>query len=327
MIFRRLALAVFTVFLLPAGASAATFGPDLTASQVNTNTGGLAYVPVVNTDHTTHTGAPFAGVLTKVRVQAGASVAATGRVTVMRQTTPWSSGEATFLKVSQQLVNVSVDTSLAGHISEIPMRVAINAGDVVGLDNIDANLRIFASYGGGPADHCAFSFVYPAVGDSTVFGTSTCNQALPMVQGTVEPDADGDGFGDETQDLCPTDASRQTACLTPATIVLKAVRSSSKTASSASRSFTLTNTGQLASALVPFSIKSSKKVKNLRIVKGCVPASKKKPTSCSIPSIAPGATVTIKVSLSIKAATKTTLTASSGALKATSTVKLKAKKK
>lgn len=33
----------------------------------------------------------------------------------------------------------------------------------------------------------------------------------------VEPDADGDSYGDETQDGCPTDASRQTACLPAAT--------------------------------------------------------------------------------------------------------------
>ena len=35
--------------------------------------------------------------------------------------------------------------------------------------------------------------------------------ALPMVA-TVEPDADKDGYGDVTQDLCPQVASMQTAC-------------------------------------------------------------------------------------------------------------------
>jgi hypothetical protein len=29
---------------------------------------------------------------------------------------------------------------------------------------------------------------------------------------TLEPDADHDGFGDETQDQCPTNASTQGAC-------------------------------------------------------------------------------------------------------------------
>ena len=31
----------------------------------------------------------------------------------------------------------------------------------------------------------------------------------------VEPDADHDGFGDETQDKCPTDASTQDSCPPP----------------------------------------------------------------------------------------------------------------
>ena len=33
-----------------------------------------------------------------------------------------------------------------------------------------------------------------------------------MVAGTIEPDADGDGFGDETQDGCPSQAVSQGAC-------------------------------------------------------------------------------------------------------------------
>jgi hypothetical protein len=35
------------------------------------------------------------------------------------------------------------------------------------------------------------------------------------VTATVEPDADGDGYGDETQDKCPTDASTHEACPVP----------------------------------------------------------------------------------------------------------------
>ena len=33
-----------------------------------------------------------------------------------------------------------------------------------------------------------------------------------QVQATIEPDADNDGFGDETQDQCPTQATTQGAC-------------------------------------------------------------------------------------------------------------------
>jgi hypothetical protein len=33
-----------------------------------------------------------------------------------------------------------------------------------------------------------------------------------LVAGSIEPDADGDGFGDETQDKCPTQATTQGPC-------------------------------------------------------------------------------------------------------------------
>jgi uncharacterized repeat protein (TIGR01451 family) len=34
-----------------------------------------------------------------------------------------------------------------------------------------------------------------------------------LMNADIERDADGDGYGDETQDLCPTDPTRHTACL------------------------------------------------------------------------------------------------------------------
>ncbi len=56
------------------------------------------------------------------------------------------------------------------------------------------------------------------VGSSGVGGTSPYeevpgNVRIPAV-GVIEPDADGDGFGDETQDQCPQSAAVQVACPT-----------------------------------------------------------------------------------------------------------------
>lgn len=46
-----------------------------------------------------------------------------------------------------------------------------------------------------------------------------------LVQGVIEPDADGDGFGDETQDGCPSQKTAQGACdLTKPTIAKLRVR-------------------------------------------------------------------------------------------------------
>lgn len=50
----------------------------------------------------------------------------------------------------------------------------------------------------------------PAVGSTTEFATGA--GYLIAVSAVVEPDVDGDGFGDETQDKCPRSAKLQTEC-------------------------------------------------------------------------------------------------------------------
>ncbi len=42
-----------------------------------------------------------------------------------------------------------------------------------------------------------------------------------LIAATVEPDADGDRFGDETQDLCLTDPTKQAECVAPETTITK----------------------------------------------------------------------------------------------------------
>jgi hypothetical protein len=48
-------------------------------------------------------------------------------------------------------------------------------------------------------------------GDTFTAGGTTAMRLLPVIA-TVEPDADKDGFGDETQDKCATDATTQADC-------------------------------------------------------------------------------------------------------------------
>jgi hypothetical protein len=58
--------------------------------------------------------------------------------------------------------------------------------------------------------------MYQFGGDVPVGATQTATGPFPNyrvnVAATIEPDADEDGFGDETQDQCPTDASTQGPC-------------------------------------------------------------------------------------------------------------------
>ena len=50
----------------------------------------------------------------------------------------------------------------------------------------------------------------PPIGSSVSFGT--VGGFLLNLAATVEPDADHDGFGDETQDQCATDGTTQGPC-------------------------------------------------------------------------------------------------------------------
>ena len=66
--------------------------------------------------------------------------------------------------------------------------------------------------GGIPAgDTIAYSGENIPIGTSKPAGTSQAGSRLALTV-TVEPDADGDGFGDETQDACPTNPMVQGAC-------------------------------------------------------------------------------------------------------------------
>lgn len=64
-----------------------------------------------------------------------------------------------------------------------------------------------------------------------IYDTTVPNELL--VQYRIEPDADRDGFGDETQDRCPTNAGIQTACPAAASPAKKCKRKRKKKGSRA----------------------------------------------------------------------------------------------
>ena len=96
-----------------------------------------------------------------------------------------------------------------GVLNEFPTRIPVEAGDLLGafgtagtLVCAPAPLEVVGGFAGDPA-----------VGSTPLL--ATVFSSLVDVAATVEPDADKDGFGDETQDQCPTNASTQGACPPP----------------------------------------------------------------------------------------------------------------
>ena len=89
------------------------------------------------------------------------------------------------------------------------VRLPIQAGDALGVDCCNGQMAAF--FGSGTSDYWQ-----PPLLDGEPARSATGQISLELlVNADVEPDADHDGYGDETQDQCPTNAAAQGPC--PAT--------------------------------------------------------------------------------------------------------------
>jgi hypothetical protein len=103
----------------------------------------------------------------------------------------------------------------AADIYSYPARVPVQAGDQIGIDMIDVKLgqspRVIRSAAEG-----LVSVWIPTLseGEERDHTFDLGNFELTM-NATIERDADGDGYGDETQDACPTVANAGGPCPPP----------------------------------------------------------------------------------------------------------------
>lgn len=95
--------------------------------------------------------------------------------------------------------------------------IPIHAGDTVAV-GVPAGHTVFCQFNSPLPNDSIATLVSaggdPQPGDSTSTGGGSGNLRV-NVQAYVEPDADHDGYGDLTQDGCPTDATTLGACPTP----------------------------------------------------------------------------------------------------------------
>jgi len=90
-----------------------------------------------------------------------------------------------------------------------PARIAVRAGDAIALDRDAKAGGIFHSYGTEPA-YAVAEFSPPLAEDAVgTQPTSVKPGRELLLNADIENDGDGDGFGDESQDNCPTIANDQ----------------------------------------------------------------------------------------------------------------------
>jgi hypothetical protein len=207
---------VAAMLAAPASASAATvFGADM-SQEPGFATSIYTVTTVIDPGGAANTGAPISGILTSVRLKTEGA-AGSGVIQILTQTSHPNVNDYVFANVAPEIpITVTAGPS-PGHVTEVLTRRPIVAGQKLAVDLDDGTSTILDAYHDASAG-CAFAGSNP-VGSPTTYSFGGCNENLPLISGTIEADADGDGFGDDTQDQCPTNASTQAPCPTTTPVV------------------------------------------------------------------------------------------------------------
>jgi hypothetical protein len=203
---RALALATVLAALGPAAAhGATTVGSDLSKTPTMSVCGtACTAFTASKTGGAPSATAPFDGVIVRWRVKTG-SAGANMALRTLR-----SAGTGSYAGVG------ATDTQNAAQAGTFtfPARLAVTAGDIIGLDD-GGGTKIAA--GSTTTDVFAFG---TKLGAFAQIPSKQASREL-LVNADIEHDADGDGYGDETQDLCPGDPTRHTTCLSNLSISVR----------------------------------------------------------------------------------------------------------
>jgi hypothetical protein len=208
-------------------------------------------------------GAPISGVITKFRTLAYAQEES-GQITfrLANLTLPdpnnLESALGTAAGTGPTITLPAIGETEDPSITEVPARLPVRAGQQLAVDITPSIGIIYNSNG----DKRSYLFAPPLVEGAGQRGSTEVVNEL-LVQATIEPDADNDGFGDETQDQCPTQAATHGPCdTTPPGIT------GLRVAKGKNISYTLSEAASV-------SFKLEKKSKGRKVGRKCVKQTKK----------------------------------------------------
>lgn len=205
-----LLLTFFACLLVPSSGLAAT-----TAGQLAP--GGTGLSCTASTGHAVSTLAsakpnPYVvptgrGVITEWQFRAGTGGGSLALQTLSQDTT----NNGTFTPLAES----AVETPTATIVNQFKTRISVSGGELLGLRVVAGSPD--CRFSAAPAQGLTEFSVTPAPlpgGGPVAYPSGLADLGL-NVKATIEPDADNDGFGDETQDGCPTKASRSDDCVKP----------------------------------------------------------------------------------------------------------------
>ena len=194
---------VAVCLVAPVGAGASvTVGADLTQA-VNSGCGYCSALTLTKSSGMPETGSPVTGVLVSARVKTQGP-GANGWIRVLRETSTANS----FHNAGEAAFTAPTNDTPGGEVTTVLTRIPIQAGDRIAVAFPNNAVNYLRQ--GAPASCTAHIDDVDTNSDGTdrPYSTSFCGAAEVLANGTVEADADGDGYGDETQDLCPSDPTQ-----------------------------------------------------------------------------------------------------------------------
>lgn len=108
-----------------------------------------------------------------------------------------------------QVVGESSEVTVKQGLNVFPTRIPVQAGDRFGPVGVNSESPLFCATG-NTGDH-TWSFPGSIGLGSTHQFAAGVKTRVPLIA-VIEPDKDGDGYGDETQDGCPQSAAYQGPC-------------------------------------------------------------------------------------------------------------------
>ena len=235
---------------------------------------------------TTYGGFSSAGVLTSVSIKTRGA-ANTATAFVLRKTADLAGGAATFSNITSPIVFTVPEDPSTGTVHTQATRISVAAGDRFGMTTASTGTWHLYWHSAPEFDYCYFRAGSHAEGASLDYASALCNNYIPLVQGVLEPDVDGDGYGDETQDLCPVDPASQTQCQADLSVKIKRA-SRPRPGLRAVLHVTVTNNGPTPARNVVVKLDRASKLKSFGFPLGA--CSTLSARLCTAASLAPGAT-------------------------------------
>ena len=189
-------LAALSLVGAPAASGATEFGDNCGGNSVSEAP--VTYFALTAAGNPLSLAAPSAGVITKWKSTLAMPVSLPATLKVLRR-----NGVNTV-----QIVGES-NGSLVSGLNTFDARIPVQAGDLLGISGSGESGTPFCDIP-GPED--LFGGFFGGSAGQTVGFLEVTDEAGIPIAAVLEPDADSDGFGDETQDKCPQLASAQTAC-------------------------------------------------------------------------------------------------------------------